>query len=207
MIKDLEDSLNDKNIEIEETHKPTTEIINNTLPQEILNVKESTQGNTEIKNNSTIKVNQNNDVKEKKEYPKKDDTSILKVNTQHNILEGYQDISKNENEKKEKKASEKYLEEVSRKLAEAEVTDEIERTNYELQQEEDAIISYKELMEKKDSIQTIDEEEDVISIEELLNRANKKEETSKSDARLYNLSEEEANDNFIKELKQFRNDL
>ena len=207
MIKDLEDSLNDKNIEIEETHKPTTEIINNTLPQEILNVKESTHGNTEIKNNSTIKVNQNNDVKEKKEYHKKDDTSILKVNTQHNILEGYQDISKNENEKKEKKASEKYLEEVSRKLAEAEVTDEIERTNYELQQEEDAIISYKELMEKKDSIQTIDEEEAVISIEELLNRANKKEETSKSDARLYNLSEEEANDNFIKELKQFRNDL
>ena len=47
-------------------------------------------------------MNQNNDVKEKKEYPKKDDTSILKINTQHNILEGYQDISKNENEKKEK---------------------------------------------------------------------------------------------------------
>ena len=31
-------------------------------------------------------------------------------------------------------------------------------------------------MEKKDSIQTIDEEEAVISIEELMNRANKKEE-------------------------------
>ena len=61
-------------------------------------------------------------------------------------------------------------------------------------------------MEKKDSIQTIDEEDAVISIEELMNKTNKQEEIE-NNARLYNLSEEEANDNFIKELKQFRNDL
>ena len=116
-----------------------------------------------------------------------------------------------------KKSSEKYLEEVSRKLSEAEIPDEIERTDYELEQEENAIISYKELMEKKDSIQTIDEEEAIISIEELMNRNNSKEEkitkenyqdkTDYKDDKLYNLTEDEANDDFLRELKQFRNDL
>lgn len=82
----------------------------------------------------------------------------------------------------------------------------IERTRYEIEQEENAIISYKELMEKKDSIQTIDEEDAVISIEELLNKTNQKEE-SKEDTKLYNISETEENDSFINELKQFRKDL
>lgn len=110
---------------------------------------------------------------------------------------------------KKKNSSEKYLEEVSRKLAEAEIQDEIERTDYELEQEENAIISYKELMEKKDSIQTIDEEEAVISIEELLNRNNQKQESidTSENTKLYKLTEEEENEDFIKELKQFRNDL
>ena len=110
-------------------------------------------------------------------------------------------------EKTRKTSSEKYLEEVSRKLAEAEIPDEIERTDYELEQEENAIISYKELMEKKDSIQTIDEEEAIISIEELMNRNNQKNEEIKDDIKLYKLTEEEENDDFINELKQFRNDL
>ena len=110
---------------------------------------------------------------------------------------------------KKNNASEKYLEEVSKKLAEADVSDGIERTDYELEQEENAIISYKELMEKKDSIQTIDEEEAVISIEELMNRNNKQQEKKEkdTDTKLYNLTDEEENDDFIKELKQFRNDL
>ena len=105
------------------------------------------------------------------------------------------------------KDSEKYLEEVSKKLAEADTKDEIERTDYELEQEENAIISYTELMEKKDSIQTIDEEEAVISIEELMNRNNHQKELEQEETKLYNITEEEANDNFLKELKQFRNDL
>ena len=58
-------------------------------------------------------------------------------------------------------------------------------------------------MEKKDSIQTIDEEDAIISIEELMNHHNQ----NKEDDKLYKLNEEEENDNFIKELKQFRNDL
>ena len=68
-------------------------------------------------------------------------------------------------------------------------------------------ISYKELMEKKDSIQTIDEEEAIISIEELMNRNNKKQIEEQESSKLYNLTESEKNDDFIKELKQFRNDL
>lgn len=83
---------------------------------------------------------------------------------------------------------------------------EIQRTNYEIEQEENAIISYKELMEKKDSIQTIDEEEAIISIEELLNKTSGKKENAEEN-KLYNITEEEANDSFINELKQFRKDL
>ena len=126
-----------------------------------------------------------------------------------NNTKNIENISKEETTyKKNTNSNNMYLEEVSRKLAEAEIPDEIERTNYELKQEEDAIISFKELMEKKDSIQTIDEEDAVISIEELMNRNNQKTEAQLEEERkLYNLTEEEENDNFIKELKQFRNDL
>ena len=109
-----------------------------------------------------------------------------------------------------KTSSERYLEEVSKKLAEAEVPDGIERTNYELKQEEDAIISYKELMAKKDSLQTIDEEDAVISIEELMNRNQQSQQENietREDTKLYKLSDEEENEDFLKELKQFRNDL
>lgn len=102
--------------------------------------------------------------------------------------------------KKEKTENEAFLEEVSKKLAEAEVTDEIDRTDYEIKQEEDAIISYKELMEKKDTIKTIDEEDVVISIEELIKRKQEQE-------KLYNITENEKNDDFINELKKFRSDL
>ena len=92
-----------------------------------------------------------------------------------------------------------YLEELSKKLSNA-TNNDVSRTEYELKQEEDAIISYQELIEKKDSIKTIDEEEAVISIDELV--AKKKEQE-----KLYNLTKEEENDDFIKELKHFRSDL
>ena len=89
---------------------------------------------------------------------------------------------------------------------EIEDDNDIERTRYEIEQEENAIISYKELMEKKDSIQTIDEEDAVISIEELLNKTNNKE-VKQEEPKLYNITEDEGNDSFINELKQFRKDL
>ena len=89
-----------------------------------------------------------------------------------------------------------YLEELSKKMAQ----NNIDRTAYELQQEEDAIISYQELLAKKDKIHIVDEEDVVISIEEL--RRRKLEEN-----KLYNITEREPNDSFIDELKNFRSDL
>lgn len=212
MIKDLEESLNDKNIEIETPREPEVKLekkenVNETTKQELSSIKDNSYRKTEIKHDISPTSKHDNFTHEPTKTTVKVDTPEEKVNTHTSILENYQDISNETNDRKEKKSSEKYLEEVSRKLAEAEVPDEIERTSYEIKQEEDAIISYKELMEKKDSIQTIDEEEAVISIEELMNKANAKTEESQTESKLYNLSEEEANDNFIKELKQFRNDL
>lgn len=99
-----------------------------------------------------------------------------------------------------KESNKDYLEEVSKKLSEATQPDDIDRTEYELKQEEEAIISYEELMQKKDSIKMIDEEEAVISIEELMQR-------KKQEEKLYNITEQENNDDFLKELKNFRNDL
>ena len=93
-----------------------------------------------------------------------------------------------------------YLEELSRKLSNANNQDGINRTQYEIKEEEDAIISYEELMRKKDSIKTIDEEDAVISIDELMK---KKQEAEK----IYNITKEEENDEFISELKHFRSDL
>ena len=98
------------------------------------------------------------------------------------------------------KENNRYLEEVSKKLEEAPVPEKIERTEYEIKQEEEAIISYEELMKKKDSLEMIDEEEAIISIEELINKKNEEE-------KLYNITKEEENNNFINELKHFRSDL
>lgn len=104
------------------------------------------------------------------------------------------------NQKEEIKKENNYLKEVSEKLSEATKKDEIKRTEYEIKQEEDAIISYEELMQKKDSLKMIDEEDAVISIDELIEKKNQKE-------RLYNITKEEENDEFISELKHFRSDL
>jgi len=194
MVKDLEESLNneEKNITIEikkDGYKSVDNQINEGVNKNNYNDSRKTDIKIDDKKIMTNTINDNKHINAPE--------AIELLNNQSTIS----DYIKEQNE------SEKYLEEVSRKLAEAEIPDEIERTNYELQQEEDAIISYKELMEKKDTIQTIDEEEAVISIEELMNKTNQKQEEQNNDTKLYNLSEEEANDNFIKELKQFRNDL
>ncbi len=90
-----------------------------------------------------------------------------------------------------------YLEELSKKISQTNPENGITRTQYEIKQEEDAIISLEELMRKKDSIKTIDEEDAVISIEELMRKKDK----------LYNITEEETDDKFISELKDFRSDL
>ena len=68
-----------------------------------------------------------------------------------------------------------FMSEVSKKLEEAAVPSTIELTDYEKKQEEEAIISYKELIENKD--------------------------------KLYNITDDEEDIDFIEELKSFRNDL
>ena len=108
----------------------------------------------------------------------------------------------NDNESKLDKKQidkQKYIRDVSKKLAEANNRNDIDRTEYEIKQEEEAIISYDELMQKKDEIKIIDEEEAVISIDELMQKKQKE--------KLYNLVDEEENDKFIDELKDFRRDL
>jgi hypothetical protein len=63
-----------------------------------------------------------------------------------------------------------YMEEVSKRLEEATDNSPIELTDYEKKQEEEAIISYKELIENKDKIyQITDDEADIEFINELKN--------------------------------------
>ena len=188
MIEDLSTSLNYQyNDEyVEEIHK--------TVTKELSNIEDISPRKTEIIGNSL-----------------NEDIYIKPVNNQQTLTSTVdlpQELLEIQTElKPEPNNNDKYLEEVSKKLSEAEVSEDIERTNYEIQQEEDAIISYTELMEKKDSIKTIDEEDAVISIEELMNRENHKNQEPEIDSKLYNINENEENDRFIKELKQFRNDL
>jgi len=216
MVKDLEQSLSNKqenNIEQKQEElkikyiENKTQELNSQIKQELTNIEKTLPRRTEIINETSIKnTNENSEKKHRQEQLKE----IYKTEVKNKIDSVSKELlnisSKITDIKEEKSSSEKYLEEVSRKLAEAEIPDEIERTIYELQQEEDAIISYKELMEKKDSIQTIDEEDAIISIEELMNKKNE-ESVKQENSKLYNLTESEENEDFIKELKQFRNDL
>ena len=122
---------------------------------------------------------------------------------QKNAQELYDNFHSNEIQEKVETAetnNKAYIDEVSQKLAKAAKKDEVDRTEYEIRQEADAIISYDELMEKKDKIKAIDEEEAVISIDELMQKSQEQE-------KLYDLTEKEENDKFIKELKNFRDDL
>lgn len=148
-------------------------------------------------------LNIDDDIKNELEDIKNIDDRRTEIVSDNDLLVNIEDNNSNEI----KSDSEKYLEEVSKKLSEADVIDDVKRTNYELEQEENAIISYKELMEKKDSIKTIDEEEAIISIEELMNHKVNEDSMVKEDTKLYHLTEEEENDSFIRELKQFRSDL
>lgn len=185
------------------------------IKKEISSIQNTSPRKTEIKTDESNERKSNfesfSNNKQEKTIIETKKHEFEKENYQSNIdptvKELLNSVTTIEKTEKSKSASEKYLEEVSKKLAAADVSDEIERTNYELEQEENAIISYKELMEKKDSIKTIDEEEAVISIEELMNRNNKQKEHQETDNKLYNLTDEEENDDFINELKQFRNDL
>ena len=163
-------------------------IIRNEKTKELVN-KKAKELNSILNNKEELLNNQNETIKEKK-------IPIINQIKEEKIIEptnekSFNEIAQTRNDKKIE-----YLKEVSQKLNNA--INDIERTEYEIKQEEEAIISYEELMKKKDTIKTIDEEEAVISIEELYQKEKNK---------LYEITEEEANDRFIDELKNFRGDL
>lgn len=159
-------------IVVEEEKKTTPSIINT------INEREKRQQEYQNINEKKIVIPQVNSVQRQKEIA--------------------EEVKKQE--RREDKPKGNYLEEISKSLSKITKDEGINRTEYEIEQEENAIISYKELMEKKDSIKTVDEEEAVISIEELM--AKKKEQE-----KLYNITNESEDENFIDELKNFRSDL
>lgn len=170
--EDLHTSLND----IDKVESPKDFCDNNYIPHISNSQKESTIPVIEKKNDIKVAPKE---IKPREDYNTKEYVNVAK-------------------EKKNPEAN--YLEEVSKKLSETIESEDIDRTEYELRQEEEAIISYEELMQKKDSLKMIDEEDAVISIDELMQKKKKEE-------KLYQLTEEEENDKFIDELKHFRSDL
>ena len=179
---------NEPNIYEKNTINKTT--LNQTSP---IGIVKKEDNNIRIINNAR-ELHENlhyEDINEKK-------LSIPQVNSIQRQREIAEEVRKQE--KREEKPRGNYLEEISKSLSKITNEEGLNRTEYELKQEEDAIISYKELMEKKDSIETVDEEEAIISMEELIARKQKEE-------KLYNITNDAENDKFINELKNFRSDL
>lgn len=154
-----------------------------------------TQKNIEKKQEINRAIDLNNNLN----YQKTEENNCIKENENRYINPIKKDthlvIDNNRNNYEQKR---NYLRDVSQELNKANASSDIKRTSYELKQEEEAIISFKELMEKKDSIQMIDEEEAIISIEELVKHEKEK---------LYQITPEEEDERFVNELKKFRNDL
>ena len=154
-----------------------------------------TQKNIEKKQEINKAIDLNNNLN----YQKNEENLYVKESENRYINPVKKDtnlvIENNRNNYEQKR---NYLRDVSQELNKANASSGIKRTSYELKQEEEAIISFKELMEKKDSIQMIDEEEAIISIEELVKHEKEK---------LYQITPEEEDERFVNELKKFRNDL
>ena len=110
-------------------------------------------------NNNEIFQEEKTDIDGKEIYQKNVLNDIVKQTSPVSITTSSSDP---ENKK------ENYLESVSKSLEEHKETEPIELTNYEQQQEDDAIISYQELLGSQDKLYNItDEEEDSPFIEEL----------------------------------------
>lgn len=122
--------------------------------EDISNIKE-----VNSPNNNEIFQEEKTDIDGKEIYQKNVLNDIVKQTSPVSITTS----SSNPENKKEN-----YLESVSKSLEEHKETEPIELTNYEQQQEDDAIISYQELLGSQDKLYNItDEEEDSPFIEEL----------------------------------------
>lgn len=97
-----------------------------------------------------------------------DGKEIYQKNVLNDIVKQTSPVSITTSSSDPENKKENYLESVSKSLEERKETEPIELTNYEQQQEDDAIISYQELLGSQDKLYNItDEEEDSPFIEEL----------------------------------------
>lgn len=97
-----------------------------------------------------------------------DGKEIYQKNVLNDIVKQTSPVSITTSSSDPENKKENYLESVSKSLEEHKETEPIELTNYEQQQEDDAIISYQELLGSQDKLYNItDEEEDSPFIEEL----------------------------------------
>lgn len=124
----------------------------------------------DISNISNIEeVNsQNNNEIFQEEKTDSDGKEIYQKNVLDDIVKQTSPVSITTSSSDPENKKENYLESVSKSLEERKETEPIELTNYEQQQEDDAIISYQELLGSQDKMYNItDEEEDSPFIEEL----------------------------------------
>lgn len=124
----------------------------------------------DISNISNIEeVNsQNNNEIFQEEKTDSDGKEIYQKNVLDDIVKQTSPVSITPSSSDPENKKENYLESVSKSLEEHQETEPIELTNYEQQQEDDAIISYQELLGSQDKMYNItDEEEDSPFIEEL----------------------------------------
>ena len=124
----------------------------------------------DISNISNIEEASNQNINEifQEEKTNSDRKEIYQKNVLDDIVKQTSPISITTSSSNPENKKENYLESVSKSLEEHKETEPIELTNYEQQQEDDAIISYQELLGSQDKLYNItDEEEDSPFIEEL----------------------------------------
>lgn len=120
-----------------------------------------------ISNIEEVKSPNNNEIFQE-EKTDSDGKEIYQKNVLNDIVKQTSPVSITTSSSDPENKKENYLESVSKSLEEHKETEPIELTNYEQQQEDDAIISYQELLGSQDKLYNItDEEEDSPFIEEL----------------------------------------
>lgn len=121
----------------------------------------------DISNIKEVNSTNNNEIFQE-EKTDSDGKEIYQKNVLNDIVKQTSPVSITTSSSDPENKKENYLESVSKSLEEHKETEPIELTNYEQQQEDDAIISYQELLGSQDKLYNItDEEEDSPFIEEL----------------------------------------
>ena len=121
----------------------------------------------DISNIEEVNSPNNNEIFQE-EKTDSDGKEIYQKNVLNDIVKQTSPVSITTSSSDPENKKENYLESVSKSLEEHKETEPIELTNYEQQQEDDAIISYQELLGSQEKLYNItDEEEDSPFIEEL----------------------------------------